>query len=490
MLYLFNNNEKLIRIVRKNAIRSLTQKQELKDSYVSDQLFSEIKPIDDTLLQEVEYLAIPSQEDHNKYHFYWLKDFNLDGDILSLTGVQSGIEELSKLPIYDQKPRELEASYVIDRLLDGTNWSRGYTAPTAKRNANFYYISVFDALKKLCQVWGLEMQFFVEITNHKLGNRFIEFKQKIGDNNGARVVYGHNALKVIKETNRSGLYTALIGRGKGEQVSTAGEVNSQGNITEADGYGRKINFADVTWSKSKGDPVDKPQGQQFVENREATALYGTPGINGATLPKIGFVDFQDEEDPEQLLRLTWQKLQEVDHPQVTFKTSTVYLDGKIGDTVRVVRPDKKIDYTTRIFRISWDRLTDTSTEVILGDKLLESQTTRTQRIVNLTTNHLSDSFMDQINNLSHAIMQASADRFSRNFYSRVDPREVTDQYGNAIVPRVDDTWYQPHPDHEGYTIIHIWDGEQWVIAMDTWSIKDEINQRIDEAVAEAEKIKE
>ncbi|SUU91720.1 Phage-related protein [Alloiococcus otitis] len=189
-----------------------------------------------------------------------------------------------------------------------------------------------------------EMQFFIEVTHDRITARYINFKTQIGVNNGQRVVYGHNALEILKEEEKTELYTALIGRGRGEEVSDGSESES-GQA----GYGRKINFSEVEWSKAKGDPVDKPKGQRYVEIPEASQLYGIVGGK----PKVGFIDFEEEEDPENLLRLTYQELERVSRPQVTFKTSAVYVDGQIGDTVRVVRPDKMIDYNTRIFEITW-----------------------------------------------------------------------------------------------------------------------------------------
>ena len=74
------------------------------------------------------------------------------------------------------------------------------------------------ALKKMCMAFGIEMQFFVEITTNRIGARYIEFRKRTGKSVGKRVVYGHNALKIVKEVEKTNTITALIGRGKGEEV--------------------------------------------------------------------------------------------------------------------------------------------------------------------------------------------------------------------------------------------------------------------------------
>ncbi|WP_193434525.1 phage tail spike protein, partial [Streptococcus suis] len=98
-------------------------------------------------------------------------------------------------------------------LLAGTNWQARFVGETAPHSTNFYYTSVFDALKKVCVVWDLEMQFFVEMNGNRIGARYIDFKQKIGQAVGKRVVYGHNALQILQEVERTNIFTALVGRG-------------------------------------------------------------------------------------------------------------------------------------------------------------------------------------------------------------------------------------------------------------------------------------
>lgn len=73
MIYLFDRDEKLIKIIRKNACKSVTQKQTLTDTnYVSDMLTAEIKPLPDDILEQSEYIAVPTKEDKRKFHLFLL----------------------------------------------------------------------------------------------------------------------------------------------------------------------------------------------------------------------------------------------------------------------------------------------------------------------------------------------------------------------------------------------------------------------------------
>ena len=482
MMILFNHKEQVIRYVRNDVTRVLEHKQALTDErYVSDNLYAEIEALDDDVLAQLEYVAIPVDNMNYQYHYFWVQKHETRGNITSIQGVQSGIEALRKTPVRDFRPHEREAKYAIDHVLDGTNWRAGYVADTGRRSTNVYFVSVFDALKKFCSVWQLEMQFFVEVTNGRIGARYIDFKHRLGKRRGARVVYGHNALEIVKEEERTELYTALIGRGKGEEVSSEDE-NESGQA----GYGRKINFEEVEWSVANGDPVDKPAGQLYVEIPQATERYGVRGTDGQMKPKIGFVDFQDEEDKHELIKLTYAELERLSRPQVLFKTSSVYLEGQIGDVIRVVRPDRQIDYETRIFEITWDRLMARAVDIKLGDQMNESANKRESRITSQAVDTIREEVGEAIKKEVEAVV--SANGANTNYYMAEDPRD------KGYVPKINDLWFRPDPDSEGDYILYRWNGEFWeeiIRTADTERVKrlvEELEKYWEEAQAEFDKI--
>ena len=486
MIYLFDKDERLIKLVKKDAIKSALQKFTLTtEKYVSDRLTVEMIDLTAQELEQVEYMAIQSIDDAHKFHFFYIAQ-KISNQTLTLVGVQSGIEELRKSVALDKRPKNSFARPVIDELLAGTNWQARFVSETSQRSTNFYYISTFEALKKVCQVWNLEMQFFVEMNGNKIGARYIDFKQKIGEATGKRVVYGHNALQILQEVERTNLFTALIGRGKGEEISAPSEENAQGT------YGRRITFENVVWEKTKGAPVDKPKGQKYVELPEMTKKYGIKNADDTMRAKIGFVVFQEEEDANALIRRTYEQLVNASRPQLTLKTSTVYLKNvNIGDTIRVVRHDKKLDYDTRIFEITFNRLNNESSDIKLGDRISESNEAKIQNIASQKADELiSSSFDGLIKNLPDFL--PSADGLNKNWYGANDP---TKTHAGKVV--INDIWFKPNPEHEGQTIMLRWTGEVWeevIRSNNSQEIIDEINKRfdnlnisgVDEAKAKAE----
>lgn len=481
MIYLFDKDEKLIKIIRKPAIKTALQKFSLTtENYVSDRLTVEMKALNDDELAKLEYMAIQSIDDAHKFHYFYIAQGNTKGDITTLIGVQSGIEELRKTVVYDKRPTDQRARPVIEWLLTGTNWSPRFIAETNPKSTNFYYISTFDALKKVCKVWGLEMQFFVEMNGSQIGARYIDFKRKIGEAVGKRVVYGHNALEILQEVEKTNLYTALVGRGKGEQVSSAEDTGK-----DADGYGRKINFEEIVWSKAKGDPLDKPLGQKYLEIPEMTAKYGIKQPDGKMRPKIGFVEFSEEEDKKELIKQTYEALIESSRPKLTLKTSTVYLKGvQIGDTIRVVRHDRHLDYDTRIFEITFNRLNNESSDIKLGDRVSESNDAKVQSTVNKALDEFkAGEFTEFVKKLPEFI--PSANGFNHNWYTSTDP---TESHPGQVL--INDSWYKPDPEHEGHTIMYRWTGEMWQEVLRTWDgtgLQDKIKKEFEKVAADMAK---
>ncbi|HEP1490357.1 TPA: phage tail protein [Streptococcus pyogenes] len=425
----------------------------------------------DDILEQSEYIAIPTKEDKRKFHLFFIARDETEGNKTVFSGVQSGIEELRKAVAENKRPRKRDAREVIEYLLKGTNWHARYVAETGKSSTNFYYDSVFDSLLKVCSAWQLEMQFFVEMNNNEIGARYIDFKKRIGVAEGRRVVYGHNALKILKQNEKAELITAVIGRGNGQEVSSV-EENEGGKA----GYGRKITFKDVVWSKPD-KPLDKPAGQLYLELPEATEKFGI-AVKGKKMPKIGVIDI-DSDDPEDLIQRSYEYLLEHSRPRATFKTTSAYLKAGIGDTVRVVRKDRNLDYEVRVFEITWDLLSYKATDIKLGDRLNTSDSLKKSQLQSHLTDSISDAVFDS---LGHFLKDElpSAGGFNTNFYGENEPDKSKVKIG--------DTWFKPDPEHEGHKILLVWDGENWVEIIRSYN-PDVAKTAVEEAIKEIEKAK-
>ena len=150
MIYLFNNQEKLLKILSDKTLKSVEQVQTLTDEkYISDKLFIELRNVDDELLSEVEYVAIHNAENPRKFDLYFLLRYSHEGEITVLSCVQSGIEELMKTPVYDIRPTG-DVRIHAERILRDSRWTVQYVPSKPNITRTYYYEDAFTALKKLC----------------------------------------------------------------------------------------------------------------------------------------------------------------------------------------------------------------------------------------------------------------------------------------------------------------------------------------------------
>lgn len=358
-VYFFDADQKLIKIVDESRLFSVTQEKEItsnKEELINDKL--SVSTVFDDEIKGANYMAV--REDESSFSMYKIIGTADPGTMLIFTGINFGPDELDAYVINDIRPNNEFFQSAIARLLSFTEgeWRVGYLDSTLPAvTATFYYCSVREALKTL-QTLGCEILFKCELSGEGITDKWIEVYRQIGEYSNERFEYGDKALTIEKEVDRSNIYTSLIGRGRGEEVG--------------DGYGRRIEFDQVYWSKSKGDPLNKPTGQISLEIPEMTELYGIPTKDGKRRKREKVEIFEDCEDPVELIKLTYQALVSYSRPLIQFKT-TVFGGDDLGNILTIHRYDRGYHYETRIFSVKIDRLTG-KVEAGLGDNLNTSST--------------------------------------------------------------------------------------------------------------------
>ncbi|MBP2098316.1 phage tail spike protein [Enterococcus rivorum] len=351
-VYFFNDYQKLIRIVNEEHLLEVVQEKEITMN--QEELMHDTLTVTTSYLEELKkaaYMAV--KESDKSFSLYRIVMDSDPENKLSFTGINFAPDELDSYVVNDFHANNEPIRTMLQRLLRETEWTLGYSSnnlPTITEK--FSYISIRDALK-ITQTHGCEIVFKYKISGNGIQKKWIEIHQRIGKYSNQRFTYGDKALSIVKEQDRNQVYTSLIGRGRGEDVG--------------DGKGNRIEFDKVEWKKSKGKPLDKPKGQNWLEIPEMTKQYGIPLSNGDMRRREKVIIFDDEEDAEKLLQKTYQALIDYSRPLVQFKTEI--LDGDIiGNTVTIHRHDRKYHYETRIFKVKIDRLTG-KIESSLGDNI-------------------------------------------------------------------------------------------------------------------------
>lgn len=308
-------------------------------------------PFDETI-KDASYIAVndTKEQEFSLYRILTAKD---EDNLLSFEAINFAVDELDNFIIKDIRPKNRTFSYVINQLLSdsGCDWVLGICEPIKTVSSTFYYTSMREALKAL-QELGAEFTFSIEITGNKISKKIIHCYNQIGKITNKRFEYGDEVLKIVHQQDRTNIVTALIGRGKGEEVG--------------DGYGRRLEFSDVEWNKSNGKPLDKPKGQNWIEYPEMTKEYGIPS-NGKMLPRKTVVVFDDVEDASELLQKTYDQLAYYCRPLVQFSTEILGSDS-IGNTVSIHRGERNYHYQTRVFKVVTDYVNG-RVQASLGDNL-------------------------------------------------------------------------------------------------------------------------
>lgn len=389
-------------------------------------------------IQEAHSMAVRDPDNPNEYFIYKIHSDEAKSQQIELFGIELGYDEMrTKQYIEDYRPTNRPVNEVANRLADGTDWEVRFVdsrLPTV--TTNFYFENRLAAFSELLKLTGGEIEFKVEITGRRVTAKIINIYYQQGEDRGKRFVYGHNALTVERERDQSSLFTAFVGRGHGEEVGETEEGDST--------YGRRITFEDVEWSVENGDPVDKPLGQKYVEIPEATALYGH--ANGE--PRMDVREYNDIEDPVELLNATYDDLVEEARPKVQFSSTVAkFGDTEKGEPVVIKRSDINILYKTRVYNIRKNLKNHKLSQIKVGDKIVDSPSKRQTDLVQRITN-VENNTQDSIEQIRREISIVRADGI-RVTWSENEPESAA----------LNDIWYQLHPD--GSETMHRWNGDFW-----------------------------
>ena len=357
IFYLLNKGQQTVKLlnndetIESNLDEAINTASELKFSL----------PLQKRLDSNIYYILIPEYHGNDFLMFKIISE-DVQKDRVEYSAVESAYDELKSYEyIKDIRPHQMNAAQMLQQVLKNTRWSLGYVEDTGIQSTTFYYITILEAIQKIVDLFKVELTFTIQLdpVTQKITGRRINLYQQQGRRTGKRFEYGSNLLTVTREEDSQNLVTALVGRGKGIQVS--------GQDTEDasdDNYGRRLTFADVEWKTTAGAPVDKPKGQEYVEDPKATALYGFSDGQ----PRIGLVTFDDIEDPNQLINATWSALLEAKRPKVSFKAEVTDVGNlQLGDTIAIIRHDLGIEYFTRVYKVHHDLKDKNKNTVEMGD---------------------------------------------------------------------------------------------------------------------------
>lgn len=376
-LFLFNNDEKLIGTV--SPLEGIQNEEINKIQTI------ECTVVYSELIEKASYIGHKDYSDNRIFHLYKIDHITKTSTTdVKIVGVHTFFDDMeSDGYVKDFRPTNRELVGVLTTILDGSRWQLGTVNIQRRYTGNFYYVTRKEAISKLIEATQIEIKPRLEFSRGKITGRYLDVFTRLGARNGKVFVHGRDLLTVSEKKSQGAIYTAVVGRGKGEETDTGG-------------YGRRISFKDVEWRRTSGQPVDKPAGQEYVEIPAMTKLYG---FEKGTKPRIKIVEFQDETDKEKLLRLSYEWLEKNSRMQVEYSAKVLNVGNlELGDTVGIFNPKLGIKYETRVFKVKRNLVDNKLTEFGIGDKVTTSPFSRTIELAKEMKNFQDDTvyWLDKI----------------------------------------------------------------------------------------------
>lgn len=371
MIYLFNHSEELVGVLLSSEIFSAVQEETLNGMVRLD--FS-VKLNSKYKMEGVEFVAHKDANEPDFFYMYKLVSAK-NGENMDYVGINIAFDDLKGYGyIREQRMESTTAPLALENILQGSRWRVRKTSGTTQRDLYLYDNTRTEALTALINTFGVELDFRITISGNKITGRYVDLYNERGEDTGKRFYYGRNALDVVREEDQTDIFTAVIGRGKGEQKF---DISEDGQEVATGGYGRRINFKEVEWKKENGDPLDKPLGQEYIELPEATEKYG---YSDGT-PRFKIIKHEQIEDPNELLSACYEDLINGSRPLVQF-SSTIQRIGRLqlGDRVNIIRKDLDIYYSARVFKVKRNLLNAEDAVVELGDNLDRSQAKKNKQV--------------------------------------------------------------------------------------------------------------
>ncbi|MGG0092034.1 phage tail spike protein [Bacillus altitudinis] len=251
-----------------------------------------------------------------------LDDTDDGAEINTLVTCEAAMMELAETIIKERRPKDRTAQEVLDQVFERTRWTAEVTAELGLNSTSFYKMTALECLSDVLNKWGGEFKDVVEFDGNTITKRTIKVLSRRGKDSGKRFEIDKDT-ESIRRTVISYPKTALYGYGASLQTT-----DEDGE--ETGGYSRFIDFTDVEWKKSNGDPVDKPKGQEWVGDPALLQKYGRLK-NGELIHREDIFSDEDIEDPEELLKATYNHLITVASiTEVNYELSVKLLEGVEG----------------------------------------------------------------------------------------------------------------------------------------------------------------
>lgn len=294
----------------------------------------------------------------NVWHEHIVSEIEVrhEDEIITTAYCENSISEIALEYIVDKNPSG-SATALMNVALANSRWTTGTVSVSGSYKTSWYHISAYEALQDVVSLFNAEISTSITVSGSSISSRRINIVPRIGLTTPKRFTYGRNLSGIVRTVESDDVVTALYGYGKGLP-----NYDDDGEATG--GYSRKITFGDING------------GKDYVTNETAKAIWGIPDGKGGINHAWGKVEFDDCEDPKELLTLTKAALEKMSKPTVTYEGAVISFgeagftngeDSQVGDDVFIRDKELGEKLSGRVLRYERDLLDATNDVITLGN---------------------------------------------------------------------------------------------------------------------------
>ncbi|WP_018592630.1 phage tail spike protein [Terrisporobacter glycolicus] len=294
--------------------------QELATGAETYEFSTHSNSITSEILQLGNYIVFKYGDKYKLFQIMDNDDEHKESQIITCYCEMAGLELLTDYC----EPFSIEGNVELffNTVLQDTNWSLGGYSSSLVTNIqqvkNEKYANVYKIIQDNIETYGnIEIEFRVDFNGNTVTGFYIDVYENgyRGSKTYKRFEYGENVEGIKRNRNMYDFASAMIGTGK-------------------DG----LTFKDIEWKKADGKPADKPKGQDFIVDLGANERFNKRGKYIKSLYE------SDDNNPQDLLLHSWERLQEVKEPKFDYEvdlalTDTEFEEISIGDTNYVIDND-------------------------------------------------------------------------------------------------------------------------------------------------------
>lgn len=275
-----------------------------------------------------------------------------DGTVVTSFTAVNSIAELWDDWTDDLRPSGT-VGVALERVLQGTRWTVGACDLETEASIVLYHQSARESIAEILATWGGELETEIITNGSSVISRRVGVRALRGNQSSPKRFTWTKDIKTITRTVGSdNPKTRVYGYGKGVE-------------TDSGGFGRRLTFASIN------------DGKAYVEDIEATSIWGHPGKGGTVLPACTSYVNEQCEDEAQLLAETKAYAKQVSEPKVSYTASVIDLHAfgrswegvGLGDKVAIIDKGFTADgirLTGRVSQIERDLISGDAT-VIFGN---------------------------------------------------------------------------------------------------------------------------